>query len=106
MTHTAGEVQHLMRRILDHYPTARDAIGACGMSSETFYRIMRKDSRASLKTPTYQRIMAAAEVLNGLPIESEPGAITWPEVAEYATTPEGLAFIVQCRAPKVIGRAA
>lgn len=97
-THTVGEVQHLMRPILDRYPYSRDAIAAVGISAESYYRIMRADSRARLNTPTYEKIIAAASVL------SSPRAVTssgesWAAAAEYARTPEGVAFIEQCRRP-------
>lgn len=98
-THTVGDVQHLMRRIIDHYPTAREAIKTVGISYESYYRIVRSDTRATLKTPTYRRIIAAARNLDGPPAEKTTG-ITRAEVAAYALTAEGQAFIAKCRAPK------
>ncbi|MCI4012349.1 hypothetical protein [Brevibacterium sp. ZH18] len=100
-THTVGDVQHLMRRIIDHYPTAREAIKTVGISYESYYRIMRSDTRATLKTPTYRRIIAAARNLDGAPAEKTTG-ITRAEVAAYALTTEGQAFIAECLAPKQV----
>lgn len=96
--HTVGEVQHLMRPILDRYPMARDGIAAVGISAESYYRIMKADSRSRLNTPTYEKIIAASSVL------SSPRAVTssgesWADAAEYARSPEGAAFVEQCRRP-------
>lgn len=98
-THTVGEVQHLMRPILDRYPSSREAIAAVGISAESYYRIMKADSRARLNTPTYEKIIAASAVLSS-PVAVTPGGeSSWAAAAEYARTPEGAAFVEWCRRP-------
>ncbi|MCD1287307.1 MULTISPECIES: hypothetical protein [unclassified Brevibacterium] len=103
--YTVGDIRPALAKILDHYPTVADAYRAAGVSCESFYRIRKAGDGRRVKGPTALRILTHAAGLPDKPV-TRPGAITWAEVAEYAKTPEGRAFVAQCWAPRRMGAAA
>lgn len=94
ITHTVSSVRRRVQELTEHHGNLRAAAAAVGVSTDTLSRILRHE-RATVQEPTYQAITRAHATM--LRAQKRRDAVAGEVVADFATTPEGRAFIAECR---------
>lgn len=94
-----GEAKPRAVELIDHYGSVGTAARMIGLARNTLVRIQHAELDARIQRAAYSAIMNHRIPDPNAPVEKRPDPITWPEVAVYAKTAEGLAFIERCWRP-------
>lgn len=90
ITHSNSSVRSRAEALVDHHGSIRTTAEKVGVSNDTLSRILRHPN-TTVQERTYQAILRAHRAMQRA--ETVDGGTA----AEYATTPEGRAFITECR---------
>lgn len=90
ITHSGPAIRQRVLDLVDHHGTIKATAAAAGISNDTLSRILRHP-HTTVQEPTYQAILRAHRAMQ------RAQTVDGGAVAEYATTPEGRAFITECR---------
>ena len=90
ITHSNSSVRSRAEALVEHHGSIRAAAEKVGVSYDTLARVLRFP-RTSVQEPTYQAILRAHRAMQ------RAQTVDGGAVDEYATTPEGRAFIAECR---------
>ena len=90
ITHSGPAIRQRVLDLVDHHGTIKATAAAAGISNDTLSRILRHP-HTTVQEPTYQAILRAHRAMQ------RAQTVDGGAVAEYATTPEGRAFIAECR---------
>lgn len=85
--------------LIDHYGSVGTAARMIGLARNTLVRIQHAELDARIQRAAYAAIMNHRIADPNAPAQKRPDPITWPEVAEFAKTAEGVAFIERCWRP-------
>ena len=94
-----GDAKARAVELIDHYGSVGTAPRMIGLARNTLVRIQHAELDARIQRAAYSAIMNHQIPDPNAPVEKRPDPITWPEVAVYAKTAEGLAFIERCKRP-------
>lgn len=94
-----GEAKARLVELIAHYGTLGTTAKAVGLARNTVVRIQGAELDSRIQRAAYAAIMNHRIADPNAPAEKRPDPITWPEVAEFAKTAEGLAFIERCKRP-------
>ena len=94
-----GDAKPRAVELIDHYGSVGTAARMIGLARNTLVRIQHAELDARIQRAAYSAIMNHQIPDPNAPVEKRPDPITWPEVAVYAKTAEGLAFIERCKRP-------
>lgn len=94
--HAIGDAKARAIELINHYGTIGLAARMVGISRNTVVRIQHAELDSRIQRAAYAAIMNHRIADPNAPAEKRPDPITWPEVAEFAKTAEGLAFIERC----------
>lgn len=94
-----GDAKARLLELIDHYGTLGTTAKAIGLARNTLVRIQHAELDARIQRAAYSAIMNHRIADPNAPAEKRPDPITWPEVAEFAKTTEGLEFIERCKRP-------
>ena len=94
-----GDAKARLLELVDHYGTLGTTAKAVGLARNTVVRIQGAGLDSRIQRAAYAAIMNHQIPDPNAPAEKRPDPITWPEVAEFAKTAEGLAFIKRCWRP-------
>ena len=94
-----GEAKPRAVELIDHYGSVGTAARMIGLARNTLVRIQHAELDSRIQRAAYSAIMNHRIPDPNAPVEKRPDPITWPEVAVYAKTAEGLAFIERCWRP-------
>lgn len=95
-----GEAKPRAVELIDHYGSVGTAARMIGLARNTLVRIQHAELDARIQRAAYSAIMNHRIADPNAPAEKRPDPITWPEVAEFAKTAEGQAYIKRCRLPR------
>lgn len=95
--HTVGEARARLEELVEHYGSVGTAAKAMQISRGTVTRVLTVSVHEPLRVTALERIMNHEPVVDGDAVDAP---VTHAVVAEYATTPEGRAFIEKCWSPK------
>lgn len=100
--HEIGPAKQRAIELINHYGTIGFAARVVGVSRNTLVRVRHADVSERMQSAAYNRIMNHQPEQPPTPRTpaSQGDPITGAEVAAYALTKEGQAFIKQCQAPK------
>lgn len=97
-----GDAKKRIIELIAHYDNLNHVAVQVGIARNTVVRIQHADIDARIQRSAYTAIMnhqpTGPQAPNRAERHREP--FTRADVAEYATTPEGRAFIAKCRAPR------
>lgn len=93
-THSNSSVRSRAEALVDHHGSIRTAAEKVGVSYDTLARVLRCPN-TTVQEPTYQAITRAHATM--LRAQKRRDAVAGEVVADFATTPEGRAFIAECR---------
>lgn len=94
-----GDAKPRAVELIDHYGSVGTAARMIGLARNTLVRIQHAELDARIQRAAYAAIMNHQIPDPNAPVEKRPDPITWPEVAVYAKTTEGLVFIERCKRP-------
>lgn len=94
--HTVGEARRRLEELVEYYGSVGTAAKAIRIGRGTITRVLTMSGHEPLKVTSFNRIMDH-EPVN---VDAVDAPVTRAVVAEYATTPEGRAFIEKCWSPK------
>ena len=94
-----GEAKPRAVELIDHYGSVGTAARMIGLARNTLVRIQHAELDTRIQRAAYSAIMNHQIPDPNAPVEKRTDPITWPEVAVYAKTAEGLAFIERCKRP-------
>ncbi|WP_172170976.1 hypothetical protein [Brevibacterium sp. CT2-23B] len=94
-----GEAKARLIELIDHYGTLGTTAKAIGLARNTVVRIQGAELDSRIQRAAYAAIMKHRIADPNAPVAKRPDPITWPEVAEFAKTTEGLAFIERYKRP-------
>ena len=94
-----GDAKARTLDLIDHYGSVGTAARSIGLARNTVVRIQHAELDSRIQRAAYSAIMNHQIPDPNAPSEKRPDPITWPEVAEFAKTTEGLAFIERCCRP-------
>ena len=94
-----GDAKARLVELINHYGNLGTTAKAIGLARNTVDRILRANLDDRIQRAAYNAIMKHQIADPNSPAEKRPDPITWPEVAVYAKTAEGLAFIERCKRP-------
>ena len=94
-----GDAKARAVELIDHYGSVGTAARMIGLARNTLVRIQHAGLDARIQRAAYAAITNHQIPDPNAPVEKRPDPITWPEVAEFAKTAEGLAFIERCWRP-------
>ncbi|MFT9771120.1 hypothetical protein ACMZ29_00550 [Brevibacterium casei] len=93
-THSNASVRPRAEALVDHHGSIRATAEAVGVSYDTLARILRFPN-TTVQERTYQAITRAHAAM--LRARKRRDTVAGAVVADFATTPEGRAFIAECR---------
>lgn len=91
--HAVGEARRHLEGLVEHYGSVGTASKAMQVSRGTITRVLTVAAHEPLKVTSFNRIMNHQPVVD---VDAIDAPVTRAVVAEYATTPEGRAFIERC----------
>ena len=94
ITHSGPAIRQRVLDLVDHHGTIKATAAAAGISNDTLSRILRFE-HTTVQEPTYQAILRAHRTMRRA--QKRRDAVAGEVVADFATTPEGRAFIAECR---------
>lgn len=94
-----GEAKPRAVELIDHYGNVGTAARMIGLARNTLVRIQGAELDSRIQRAAYNAIMKHQIPDPNAPAEKRPDPITWPEVAAFAKTEEGQAFIERCNRP-------
>ena len=94
-----GEAKPRAVELIDHYGSVGTAARMIGLARNTLVRIQHAELDSRIQRAAYAAIMNHRIADPNAPAQKRSDPITWPEVAEFAKTTEGLAFIERCWRP-------
>lgn len=94
ITHSNSSVRTRAEALVDHHGGIRAAAEKVGVSYDTLARVLRCPN-TTVQEPTYQAITRAHAAMRRA--QKRRDAVAGEVVADFATTPEGRAFIAECR---------
>ena len=94
-----GDAKPRAVELIDHYGSVGTAARMIDIARNTVDRIRHADIDDRIQRAKYNAIMNHKIADPNAPAEKRPDPITWPEVAAYAQTPDGQAYIQRCKRP-------
>lgn len=94
ITHSNSSVRARAEALVEHHGSIRATAEKVGVSYDTLARVLRFP-RTSFQERTYQAITRAHAAMRRAQKRRE--TVAGAVVADFATTPEGRAFIAECR---------
>lgn len=94
-----GDAKARLIELINHYGTLGTTAKAIGLARNTVVRIQGAELDSRIQRAAYNAIMKHQIPDPNAPAQKRPDPITWLEVAEFAKTAEGLAFIERCGRP-------
>lgn len=94
ITHSNASVRARAEALVEHHGSIRATAEKVGVSYDTLARVLRFP-RTSVQEPTYQAILRAHATMRRA--QKRRDTVAGEVVADFATTPEGRAFITECR---------
>lgn len=95
-----GDAKPRAVELIDHYGSVGTAARMIGLARNTLVRIQHAELDARIQRAAYSAIMNHKTAEQKAVMENRPAPATWAEAAEYATTPDGQAYIERCRLPR------
>lgn len=94
ITHSNSSVRSRAEALVDHHGSIRTTAEKVGVSYDTLARVLRCPN-TTVQERTYQAITRAHASM--LRARKRRDTVAGEVVADFATTPEGRAFIAECR---------